>query len=1202
MVRQCQICSFAIGDDARFCPKCGADLSAVCRECGTRLPQDARFCPSCATPVQIIVGGEERKLVTVLFADVVGSTTMGELLDPERLRVVLQSYFAVASSAIEAWGGTVEKFIGDAVMAVFGVPIVREDDAERALHASLDILDRLAPLEQRTREQHGVSLVVRVGINTGEVIAPTAGPAAQQLVAGDAVNLASRLQHAAEPGTILVGERTYLATRDAFEFSPPDELELRGKAGPVRAWRLERPRREVGAGIPGLRAPMIGRDRELRLVLEALESAVETERPQLVVVSGPAGMGKSRLLQETIRATAVDERRVRFLRGRFPSAGRSVSYWALAEIVRAAADISLDEPVEREVPKLLAMVRETLRPLSVRDPEVEQTAAALAVTAGLLVPDNPVERLAPADFEAALTQAWALFASGLAAGSTTVLAIEDLHRASDGVLSLLERMLSRATGPLVLLCTTRPEFAEAHPTFGAAAEATRVTLRPLTDDQSTDLVSGLLAEGRVPEALGRQIRETAEGNPFFLEEILRRLIDEGAIVREADQWHATDRAAAVRLPDSVHALLAARIDSLPATEKRVLQEASVVGRTFWSEPVRRLLGNGEVETSLLALERHGLVVARTTSTLAGQTEYMFKHALVRDVAFSGLPRARRAAAHATVGDWVTALGGGGSEEFVDLLAHFYGTAMEDEDADLGWAGQPEAREQVRQKAFEALIRGGGAARQRGDFDLALARQTRALELSRTDVERARALEEAGDSEEAAFHGEEAWEQFEQALILARQSADRDAIARVALKMARVATKIGTFRSAPPPSAVEELVAEGLATTRDEAVRARLLIQHGASLRGMYDAQLVVDPVSQDRRRASVEEAVRIAARLGDPDLEYEGEEALSDSYRRELDLEGAVRSTRRQLDLLPRLASRTTRAMGYFQASLLMNDLGDYDRAIELGRMAHDLAGSAHERMHGTTNQLVPLYRTGRWPEIDSLLAEHRLNYARESDRICTTVRGGLGLGALLRARQGRADEARELLDLVGPALDRPALADAFATEALIVLGDLEAALHQPKATPAQAIMGKTSMSANALRLSSIEVAIAREDSAGLAKAIEDARAFAKADRMLQPAADRAEAMLRARTGEVEAATELFGRAEATYLELGLPLEVALTRERWASVVHGPERERLRADAEATYESLGAVADAARVRETAGLASAGLVHDSRSNRAPDERK
>ena len=498
------------------------------------------------------------------------------------------------AAVIESWGGVVEKYIGDAILAVFGIPTVREDDAERALHAALEMGTRLAELNEQFERDHRVTLQVRIGVNSGEVVSPTGPAPEQRIVAGDAVNVAARLEQAAEPGTILVGERTRETARLAFRFGASVDLALKGKPDPIRAAPLLGEMPQAERGVPGLHAPMIGRNRELDTLLGLLDEAVETARPRLVMVFGPAGIGKTRLTSEFVRALRERIPEARVLRGRNLAAGHGITYWALGEILRAALDVGLDDPIEVVRERLQAGVADILAPLKLGDEDVDQTALALAATIGISLPEARGGRSVTADD---LARAWPRFATAYAIPAPTLWIIEDLHWAGPELLEMLDHIASRTVGPVVILTTARPEFAEAHAAIGGGT-ATSIALRPLTEGQSGELLSRLLTVADLDEALRSEILAKAEGNPFFVEEIIRRLIDEGILTRRGDQWHASGTLPERAIPDSVYALVAARIDALPAPERRVLQEAAVVGRTFWAATVERAVGGASLAASI----------------------------------------------------------------------------------------------------------------------------------------------------------------------------------------------------------------------------------------------------------------------------------------------------------------------------------------------------------------------------------------------------------------------------------------------------------------------------------------------------------------------------------------------------------------------------------------------------------------------------
>src|SRR5215467_7422602 len=508
----------------------------------------------------------ERKLVTVLFADAIGSTSLADHLDPERLRTVLDDYFAEMSDAVSAWGGTVEKFIGDAVVAVFGVPVVREDDAQRALSAALEMMERLARLNSALERRHGLTLRMRIGVNSGEVVTGSGEAATQRLVSGDAVNVAARLQAEAEPDTILAGERTYHAARHSFVFDMPLDIALKGKPERVRARRLLRKQQHMTRGIPGLSSPLVGRGAELRALSSLVDEVLDARTPRLVTVLGPAGVGKSRLVSEFVDGVKQAHPQARVLRGRCLAAGQGITYWALREILQAACDIRLDDTATTALAKLRGLVGD------------ERTLQALAATGGIPVPDGLLARLAPQAVANEMAWAWPRFASDQAT-QLAVWVIEDLHWAGDQLVEMLERIIARSSGTLLVIATARPDLVEAHPGFGGGSENfSTLSLRPLSARHSRELLDALLSVADLPAATAADILGRAEGNPFYLEEIVYRLIEEGDLVQDGAHWRAASESVSTRLPDSLLGLLSARIDSLPPGEKRALQEAAVVGK------------------------------------------------------------------------------------------------------------------------------------------------------------------------------------------------------------------------------------------------------------------------------------------------------------------------------------------------------------------------------------------------------------------------------------------------------------------------------------------------------------------------------------------------------------------------------------------------------------------------------------------------
>ena len=604
----CPACGAANADDARFCASCGASLADTCGRCGNALPPDASFCPSCGAPVAAAPAGEERKLVTVVFADVTGSTSLGERLDPERFREVMQAYASAMREEIEAEGGTVEKFIGDAVMAAFGVPVAHEDDAARALRAALRMLRRLEDLNVELRSTHDVALQIRVGVNTGEVLAVTAPEPGEAMVTGDAVNAAARLQSAADPGSVLVSERTTRSAR-GFAFEDHGELELKGKRDRVRAFRLLRETGAGSRGVPGLTAPMVGRDGELDVLRSVYERVSRDRRPHLVTLYGDAGVGKSRLTREFLDAAERADPAPLILRGRCLPYGDGVTYWPLAEILKGHAGILDTDPPDLAVEKVRKTGRDLLtqrsRPIPTRAdrrPRVHgRPGRSRGVVRGRRSPGGT---------------------RGAAPGLDVV-----LHRARPrraGHRRDRGHPLGRSLAPGPPARDGRARRGPGHVPVPVAAGSHRdppdwgggrrnmssIALDPLSAEDAEHLVRLLLTVDDLPPSVLGRILERAEGNPFYLEEIIRRLIDGGLLQHRGERWIAAAGIEEVEIPDTVQAVLASRIDLLDPSDKRVLQAASVVGRVFWIGPLGELtdVDAAELGDALRRMEDRELVL------------------------------------------------------------------------------------------------------------------------------------------------------------------------------------------------------------------------------------------------------------------------------------------------------------------------------------------------------------------------------------------------------------------------------------------------------------------------------------------------------------------------------------------------------------------------------------------------------------------
>jgi len=827
-VARCPSCGSENPDDARFCASCGTSLISGCPQCGAEVPDGARFCPSCGTrlqPADHVPTGQERRLVSILFADVTGSTELGERLDAERLQAVFGMYFAAMREEIEAEGGTIEKFIGDAIMAAFGVPVAHEDDPARAVRAALRMRRRLPALNADLEARFGLSLEIRIGINTGEVLAATDPRPGEPMVTGDAVNVAARLEQSAEPGEVVVAERTARAAR-TFRFRELGERELRGKQHSVPAVLLES---EAGAGtergIPGLHAPMVGRDQELALLRTLYDRVVTESRPALVTVYGEPGVGKSRLTQEFVAplASGASGAEPVVVRGRCLPYGDGVTYWPLAEILKSLARVRDSDPPETTLARIRGFGAEHLTEAFATDPR--KATAALAYTVGVQDPEFPFTHAEPREVRAKIHAAWRSLFSSLAERSPVVAIVEDIHWGDPALLDLLDELAERVVGPVLFLCPARPQLIERRPAWGGGRRnVSSVALEPLSEEEADRLVSLLLAVEDLPEAVHRRILERAEGNPFFLEEIIRHLIDEGRIVREGGRWRATQEVASVEIPDTVQAVLAARIDLLDPVQKRALQRAAVVGRVFWPGPVERLL-NGDRERlreTLERLEERELVLSRLASSIAGEPEFIFKHILTREVAYESLPRRDRAASHALVARWIEETAGERAGEFVDLLAYHYVEAVRamPEDADRAEV------ERLRGRAVGSLLAASDAARRRFAMERALKLAQKALGLAVEPIDRALALEQVGVVAIGDYRGDLAWRSLREAadIRLAHAPDDERAIARVCAIAVNPPTRWpGSMREHPAEDEVQRYVEIGMAHVRDEETEENVML-------------------------------------------------------------------------------------------------------------------------------------------------------------------------------------------------------------------------------------------------------------------------------------------------------------------------------------------------------------------------------------------
>jgi class 3 adenylate cyclase/tetratricopeptide (TPR) repeat protein len=652
---------------------CGAKLEHRCPSCGTPAPPEARFCMSCGNRLDEDSGGggrppqpdrlpEERRQVTVLFADLSGYTAVAERMDPEAVKTLVDRVLLRLGEEVDRYGGTVDKYIGDNVMAIFGAPVAHEDDEERAVRAGLGMQSAMVEVNETLPD--GVHFDLRVGVNTGEVLAGAVGQ--DYTVVGDTVNVAARLQSAARPGSVTVGERTMRASSGAVRYEQLEPLELNGKSEPVPAWEAVEVRalQAVGRGAPSREAPMVGRAQELS-TLETIFERVTLERaPHLVTLVGEAGVGKSRVLRELESQLCSRTLKPTFRTGRCLPYGSGIVFWALGEVLRDECGIVDSDSAEEAWRKLRDYALDLFgaKGASPMSEEAERKTALIARLIGLEVPADLVpvgedpERLRESFFSALRAGIEAM-----AGRQPLVLAFEDIHWADDGMLDAIEHLAQWVRAPLLLVCLARDELLDRRPSWGGGrGSATQLVLEPLSEDETESLVAALLPEG---ETVPKAVVERSGGNPLFAEEMARRISEGGTVVPG-------------ELPDTVQAVLAARLDALEPYERQLVQQAAVVGRTFWEGSLAPLVGSDErkLERALLSLQEKDILALGSESELTGERELAFKHVLIRDVAYGMLPKSVRARKHFEVGIIIEERAGDRTDEVVSLLAEHYGRA------------------------------------------------------------------------------------------------------------------------------------------------------------------------------------------------------------------------------------------------------------------------------------------------------------------------------------------------------------------------------------------------------------------------------------------------------------------------------------------------------------------------------------------------
>ena len=810
----CPNCATENKAGQRFCGQCATPLALICPACGAASDPGMRFCGQCATPLD---GGAapaagpvraqypqpasmaaasgsvaERRLVSVLFADLVGFTPFAEERDAEDVRDTLTRYFEIATDVIARYGGTVEKFIGDAVMAVWGTPTAREDDAERSVRAALDLVDAVRVL--------GATIQARAGVLTGEA-AVTIGATNQGMVAGDLVNTAARLQSAAQPGTVLVGESTMRAASASVAFEPAGEQVLKGKVAPVAAYRALRVvAQRGGSGRSDLpEPPFVGRDEEMRLLKDLISSTGRDRRTRLVSITGPGGIGKSRLAWELEKYIDGIVGTIYWHRGRSPSYGEGITFWALGEMVRRRAHLGEtdDEATTRE------RIRSTVEEFVPADEDRRWVEPALLTLLGL----EP----APAGGRDVLFAAWRIFFERIAERSTTVLLFEDLQWADSGLLDFIEHLLEWSKNvPLIVVTLARPELFDRRPDWGAETRnLTRLALEPLIVEAMRELLDGFVPG--LPEAAVAAILARADGMPLYAVETVRSLVADGRLERNGDAYRPVGELGELSIPDTLRSLIASRLDVLEPADRSLVADASVLGQSFTMAGLGAISGKAAevLEPRLKALVRRELFDLEIDPRSPERGQYRFVQSLIREVAYGTLAKRERRARHLAAARYFEALG---DDELAGLLASHYVSAI---DASAEGAES----EAVAIQARLALSGAAERAATLGAHDQAIAYLRQAIVITEDAQERADLSFRAARSANAAARHEDAQALVRTGIDLARTAADPVAVGSGEALLGEI-----LIDSGQPPESVavlESAVAHFPATGSDE-VRAAIL--------------------------------------------------------------------------------------------------------------------------------------------------------------------------------------------------------------------------------------------------------------------------------------------------------------------------------------------------------------------------------------------
>jgi predicted ATPase/class 3 adenylate cyclase len=1147
LAQSCAACGASNAASVKFCGKCGSRLSAAETPVAPRLP----IGPSSATPSGSAGEVVELRVVSVLFADLVGFTSIAEARDPEEVREILSRYFDVCRALVERYGGTVEKFIGDAVMAVWGAPVAQEDDAERAVRAALDLVEAVAALGEEVKAPE---LAARAGVLTGTA-AVNLGARGQGMVAGDLVNTASRIQTQSQPGSVLVGETTKRATEAAVAYEAAGTHELKGKAEPVPLYRALR----VVAGRGGLlkserlEAPFVGRDRELRLVKEVFHASTEDKRAHLVQVTGVAGIGKSRLAWEFFKYMDGLQSGYFWHRGRCLAYGQGVTYFALAEMVRGRAGILEAEDRDSAIAKLQATVEQYV-------PDAEDRRFVLPRLAHLI---GLEERTAPDKQD--LFAAWRLFFERLAEQSPVLMVFEDMQWADPSLLEFITYLMewSRAY-PLFVVSLVRPDS----PAAGLAAttrNATLIHLEPLSPEAMDKLLIGLVPG--LPKPLAERIRGRAEGIPLYAVETVRMLLDRGLLLEEGSAYRPTGQIDTLEVPETLQALIAARLDGMAPEERQLAQDASVLGKTFTPQGLAAVSGRDEREllpivTSLVAKEVLS-VQADPRSPERGQ--YGFLQDLVRTVAYETLSKRERRAKHLAVAAYFERAGSPEAEEIVEVLASHYLEAWRLDPDDPG-------AEEIKAKAREMLVRAAERAAALAAAEEAESAFDQAAELSESELERASLTERAGEMAELRGRLEEASTRYLEATRLFEHAGQTRTASRVQARLAGAEYYRGHVEQATERM---QRAYVGLAGDEPDPDLAVVAAQLG---------RLLVLTSRYAEGAPLLEQALELAEHLELPEIYSQAlsSKAILLTWSDRLDEAGVLLRRALEVSLEHSLTAAAQRA--YNNLAVVLDSQDRFAEQATLCEQALDLARRVGDRVSELamlTGALTTLISLGRWDEALAWADEARS--AEELAERTSTAASLLSLVSL-HVPRGELDQARLLLESyrwAATSEDWQGRAEYMVNRARVLRAEGQpaealVAADQVLAMLAERGLGLTTNFAKNALVQAVEAAL----DLGNSSRADDLLGMARTARpgqvtpWLRAQVARLSARTRAVAGEHDQVEQRFEAAEAGFREVGTPfnLAVALTEHTEWLLARGRQDkvEPLRANAREIFERLKA--------------------------------